>query len=880
MKKLNKLMAALLALVMCLSLLPMAAFAAENPYQSGIEIANGVKDTATKTKPTLDGLGAATNPDSYSNIKDTADGAVSNAGQANEAAEDVTKALEAAQAAVDKVIGEQQQKVDTEHTKDKGVIDGKASEITTKTQEIVTAVAEANKQVNAVNNSLKELETADLSPEEKVAAAKKIQAAADQAKAVADNAKKVADDANAEMEAAVEAANKAKDEYDKFVQAAQGEVDKAKAAELKAKLSDAEAKLNDAEAKAKAAANANAAAEQAKDAADTLLKAAQGALTTAQTALDNIDWPDDIAKDDVNQDAINAKNTEANTAQGKADDLGEEIRGLNGEVAEKAESVETKTDEIGTKTNLITGLEGDIRDFNAQNERYESAKTEYTTTVTTAENAFNQAIETAKQEYKVEANKITDGLSDANGVWGDNQVALEDGKGGYHKPLFYHGQRVNNNEFAYYLKVAEVLEGTTSDSYKELKAYYDQWKAETYKDGSEDKARFYALLIKCEEAVTDNVTNQVIPAVGTRNTAITNAVNTLENKTACKTVEGVNGKINEVNQEIANRNNQIESLNKDIKTLREDITRITGEIADLNRTIGTKTTEKTGYETAAQTAREAAQKLSDLLALKKAMEDAQTALDNAKAAEKTAIEKQREANEALGKYNDAQKAVEKAKAELQAGLKGQLDAEKLSELAAELEAARTAALNAKDAYDDAKNDADQAKKDADQAKADADQAKKDADQELEDFNNRYDGGDDTGDTGTTIDDTLIPLASGPVTRAQFVDYLWRHEGSPAAESELFADHEYAPAIAWALSVEIIGEDFQPDELVTVADVRAILGSFAQVFGTNAVAVAELTTLTGEDGEAVLNCDQVLAEFFGEEYVVPEDLDSLETDTAA
>lgn len=136
------------------------------------------------------------------------------------------------------------------------------------------------------------------------------------------------------------------------------------------------------------------------------------------------------------------------------------------------------------------------------------------------------------------------------------------------------------------------------------------------------------------------------------------------------------------------------------------------------------------------------------------------------------------------------------------------------------------------------------------------------------------------DPDIEINDPDVPLAEGPVTCAQFVDYLWRHEGSPEAEGDLFTDHEYAPAIAWALSVGLIDEAFQPDELVTVADVRAILGNFARVFGTNAVAAADLTTLTGADDEAVLNCDQVLAEFFGEEYILPEELDSLEPDIAA
>ena len=151
------------------------------------------------------------------------------------------------------------------------------------------------------------------------------------------------------------------------------------------------------------------------------------------------------------------------------------------------------------------------------------------------------------------------------------------------------------------------------------------------------------------------------------------------------------------------------------------------------------------------------------------------------------------------------------------------------------------------------------------------------------------GGDtgDTGDTGgsdITIEDEAVPLAAGPVTRAQFVDYLWRHESQPQADAPTFADvpadHEFAPAIGWAQANGLVNGDenglFYPDELVTVADVRAILARFADRAG---MAMPQLTTLTGGDGEAVLNCDQVLAEFFGEEYEVP-DTDDLEIDTAA
>lgn len=145
--------------------------------------------------------------------------------------------------------------------------------------------------------------------------------------------------------------------------------------------------------------------------------------------------------------------------------------------------------------------------------------------------------------------------------------------------------------------------------------------------------------------------------------------------------------------------------------------------------------------------------------------------------------------------------------------------------------------------------------------------------------------DDTGET--ELDDQAVPLAAGPVTRAEFIDYLWRHEGEPASDgvctfTDVAEDHEYVLALAWAEQNGIAEaylnaeghEDgtFEPDELVSAGDVREFLGNFAQVFGTNAVAVDELTTLASDDGEAVLNCDEVLAQFFGEEYTSAKDQD--------
>lgn len=142
---------------------------------------------------------------------------------------------------------------------------------------------------------------------------------------------------------------------------------------------------------------------------------------------------------------------------------------------------------------------------------------------------------------------------------------------------------------------------------------------------------------------------------------------------------------------------------------------------------------------------------------------------------------------------------------------------------------------------------------------------------------------------TRITDPAIPLADGPVTRAQFIDYLWRHEGEPASNgactfTDVAEDHEYFDALCWAdengVAEAYFGveghEDgtFEPDELVTVGAVREFLGSFETVFGAQAVAAADLATLTGEDGEAVLNCGEVLAEFFGEEYAPAEAEDEL------
>ena len=138
-----------------------------------------------------------------------------------------------------------------------------------------------------------------------------------------------------------------------------------------------------------------------------------------------------------------------------------------------------------------------------------------------------------------------------------------------------------------------------------------------------------------------------------------------------------------------------------------------------------------------------------------------------------------------------------------------------------------------------------------------------------------------------INEPATPLASGPVTRAQFIDYLWRHEGEPASAgvctfTDVTEEHEYFAALCWAEENGVaeaylndaphVDGTFEPDELVTAGAVREFLDNFADVFGTNVVAALDLTTLAVDDEEAVLNCDEVLAEFFGEEYTSAKDED--------
>ncbi|MBD5083961.1 MAG: hypothetical protein HDT33_02545 [Clostridiales bacterium] len=114
------------------------------------------------------------------------------------------------------------------------------------------------------------------------------------------------------------------------------------------------------------------------------------------------------------------------------------------------------------------------------------------------------------------------------------------------------------------------------------------------------------------------------------------------------------------------------------------------------------------------------------------------------------------------------------------------------------------------------------------------------------------------------DGTDEPLDDDTMTGAEFVDYIWQHEGRPKSGPSAAADapdQEHASAIAWAQSIGLIDDGLQLDELLTVADARIILTRLAAWKG---IEMPELAALTGKESDPVLNCAEVLKEFFGED----------------
>lgn len=236
------------------------------------------------------------------------------------------------------------------------------------------------------------------------------------------------------------------------------------------------------------------------------------------------------------------------------------------------------------------------------------------------------------------------------------------------------------------------------------------------------------------------------------------------------------------------------------------------------------------------------------------------AFDNAKALIDDAATKRTTANGKLDDYNNARNASQKAHSDFltaqeavnaartalaNAKVNG-ASLKDMKDLEAQLKAAQAAYKTAEENKKLA-DDAEQAAKEAaDEAEQAAEEARRAAEEAIDDI---------TGtDTDTTIEDGIVPLA-GLIDRQTLVSYLYTHEGSPDGVD---AEGEYTLALAWAVANDIVDEEDDPEELVTVAILRDVMTRYAKLL--NRTFDVEIP---GEDDDIVMNCDEILAEFFGD-----------------
>lgn len=111
---------------------------------------------------------------------------------------------------------------------------------------------------------------------------------------------------------------------------------------------------------------------------------------------------------------------------------------------------------------------------------------------------------------------------------------------------------------------------------------------------------------------------------------------------------------------------------------------------------------------------------------------------------------------------------------------------------------------------------------------------------------------DDDDTAAAIEDAIVPLA-GLIDRQILVSYLYTHEGSPDGVD---AEGTYTLALAWAVAKDVVDEEDDPEEVVTVAILRDVMSRYAKLL--NRTFAVEIP---GEDDDIVMNCDEILTAFF-------------------
>ena len=239
-------------------------------------------------------------------------------------------------------------------------------------------------------------------------------------------------------------------------------------------------------------------------------------------------------------------------------------------------------------------------------------------------------------------------------------------------------------------------------------------------------------------------------------------------------------------------------------------------------------------------------------------------------------------NEAAGKYKEAQKKSQSANDQYAAAEKAVLDAEDnlknaqinqstltsadwkaLTDALAKAQETLTVAKAAKDAADEEEA---KAKQDAEDARDAYEKAAEDAvNPDTPDTPGTPDIPEGPGDV-TVIPDTDVPLDAGTVTledqavplaglisREILVSFLYTHEGSPDGVD---AEGEYTLVLAWAVTNDIVDEEDDPEEVVTVAILREVMTRYAAFLG-----VVFDVEIEGEDDAIVMNYGEILTAFY-------------------
>lgn len=266
--------------------------------------------------------------------------------------------------------------------------------------------------------------------------------------------------------------------------------------------------------------------------------------------------------------------------------------------------------------------------------------------------------------------------------------------------------------------------------------------------------------------------------------------------------------------------------------------------------------------------------LDELVTKKEALDNAQELINKAVEAKQTWDTKEAEytrakdaSQKAHSDYLTAKGAVDKAGEALANAKANGASFKELKNLQTALDAAKAKFDEADTAKKDADNARDAAKDAADEAREAADEAQRRADEAIEDL----DPGTGGTDPGTTIPDPDVPLADGTgadgavtledqavplaglISRQVLVSYLYAHEGSPDGVD---AEGEYTLALAWAVTNDIVDEEDDPEEVVTVAILRDVMTRYAKLLG-----VVFDVEIEGEDDMIVMNCDEILAAFY-------------------